>query len=64
MLLNSLAKSNSKIFPSSEKYSNSKVSDKIKELSDTLIILNNDVMIWNLFVAYPKMSSLQSNVQS
>ena len=41
MLSNLLAKSNSIIFPSNEKYSNSKVSDKIKKLVSALIILNN-----------------------
>ena len=42
MLLNLLAESNSIIFPSKRKYSNSKVSDKINNLANTLIIVHND----------------------
>ena len=44
MLLNLLAKSNSIIFAQSEEYSNSKMSEKIKKMENTLIVLNNNVI--------------------
>ena len=37
-------KFNSIIFPQSEKYSNSKVSDKNKKLANTLLIVKNKVI--------------------
>ena len=65
MLLNLLAKSNPIIFPSKRKILKEQGVWQNQEVGKHILInVRSFIRIWNLFVAYPQKSSLQSTVQS